>query len=257
MGRLKKNYTILILLLCMVPLHFQALAQNTSSLIQEAQQLYEQNREKESLDRYKEVLERQPNNFQATWRASFLYSRVGNRLDDEEKKENYYFNAMQLAEKAIELDSTNVNSHYALSVAVGRRAQMSNAKQRVAFSRKIVEVSDRGLKIDPNHPGLLHVKGFLYYKIATASTLETAAANYLFGGFPEDVTLAKSIDLLERAVDNRPDYLLYRLDLANAYIANGQTDKAKTLLNSILEKPAQTPDGNNIKQQARELLADL
>ena len=69
---------------------------------------------------------------------------------------------------------------------------MDNAKKRVAFTRKIEEVTDRGLSIDPNHSGILHVKGFLYYKIATASTLETAAANYLFGGFPTDVTLAKS-----------------------------------------------------------------
>jgi len=225
--------------------------------MREAQQLFEQNNEEEALALYKEVLEENPNNFEAVWRASFLNSRVGNRQEDQQTKENYYFNAMRLAERAIQLDSTDVNAHYALGVALGRRAEMSNAKQRVASTRKLDDVTDRGLSIDPSHAGLLHVKGVLYYEISTASTLETTAANMLFGGFPQDVSLEKSIDLLERAVDNRPDYLLYRLDLGKAYAYAERLEEAKEMFNSVLEKPALTPDDNNIKQQAREELAQL
>jgi len=249
--------TALVLILCIFLPHLSINAQQTSELLQEANQLYENAEEQKALSVYKEVLQQEPNNFKATWRASLLYSGVGSRLEDEEKKKNYYFNAMKLAEQAVHIDSANATSQYVLSVALGRRAEMANAKQRVASTRKIERVTDRGLSIDPNHAGLLHVKGYLYYKIATASTLETMAANMLFGGFPEDVTLEKSIDLLQQAVKNRPDYIRYLYDLAMAYKQNGDLTKAKSLLESIRNKPEQTPDDSTIKQHARKELTTL
>jgi len=82
-------------------------------------------------------------------------------------------------------------------------------------------------------------------------------ANYLFGGFPESASLDKAIFLMERAVKNRPDYLLYRFDLAKAYKANRDNEKAIKQLKKVLDLPVVTPDDSSIKEDVRTLINEL
>lgn len=58
-------------------------AQTASSLEQKADLLYDHYQDQQALELYAKVLEDEPQNYQALWRTSFLYSRVGNRFEDK------------------------------------------------------------------------------------------------------------------------------------------------------------------------------
>jgi FimV-like protein len=249
-----KLFLAFLMLLVVIP---TVQGQSTEDLLQEANHLFDAHNEKDALNLFRQVIKQDPENHEALWKGSFLSSRIGNRLDDDAEKKKYFYNAMKWADKAMAVDSTAVNSYYAMGVALGRMALISPAKERVAGSRKIEKVAEQGLEIDPRHAGLNHVLGFLYYRLANASRIETMAANMLFGGLPANASNERAIQYISRAVENRPDYLLYRYDLARAYHANGEDAKARTQLNKVLEMEGYSPDDPEIKSDARKLLVEL
>jgi FimV-like protein len=253
--KLKKNWGIFLFLFLWVGLPAQA--QNVQQILDEANQKFDNHEEADALELYARVIKLQPENHEALWKGSFLSARVGNRLETESEQKKYFYRAMTWAEKALATDSTDVNSYYAMGVALGRMALILPAKERVAGTRKIERIARKGLSIDPDHAGLNHVLGFLYYKLANASNLEKMAAKMLFGGIPKDASNERAITYISKAVDNHSSYLLYHMDLARAYHANGQDSLAREQLNQVISLPGYSPDDPDLKAEAREMMKEL
>lgn len=236
------------------------LAQSNSNVLtveQKADSLYQNYREEEALELYKKILEQEPNNFEALWRSSFLYSRVGNRLENKDQKKQYFNKAIDLAKKSLEVDSAHTQSNFVMSVAMGRKALISGAKDRVAAARDIKKYVDRALKYDSTNAGAWHVLGRWHFKVANLSWIERAAANTLFGGVPDGASNKKAAQSIERAIDLRENYLLYYYDLARVYDKMGKEEMAVSRCKTALAKPVLSSDDKRIKQNCRELIEDL
>ncbi|NGP87024.1 tetratricopeptide repeat protein [Fodinibius halophilus] len=231
--------------------------QPDSSLISKADSLYDSFVEEKGMDAYLKILEQDPDNYKALWRASFLYSRVGNRFDKESEQKEYFNKAISLAERALKVDSTDSQSNFVMSVAKGRKALISGAKARVAASRDIKKYVDRALKYDKNHAGAWHVLGRWHFKVANLSWIERVAANTLFGGIPGDASNEKAADAIEKAISLNKDYVLYYVDLAKVYEEMGREQKAIEYCQTALEKPSITPDDPNLKNECKEIIDDL
>lgn len=224
--------------------------------MERANKLFENYMEKQALEEYQAVLETDPDNYEALWKSGFLFARIGNRFQDEEKKKHYFYKAMEHAQKAMDIDPDNVNSYYSLAVALGRRAIMSKPKQRVAATRKIHRVASNGLDIQGDHAGLLHIMGYMNYRLTNMTKLEKLAANILHGGVP-DGSEGEAVDYLESAVEERPDYILYYHDLAKAYIAYDQKKAALETLEKAVSLPEKTPDDPELKSSCEQMLAQI
>ncbi|WP_138429545.1 tetratricopeptide repeat protein [Fodinibius saliphilus] len=245
-----------IALLFIVPILLFA-QQADSSLIVKADSLYESFNEEKALDSYLKILEQEPEHYEALWRGSFLYSRVGNRLDKKSEKKEYFNKAISLAERALKADSTDSQSNFVMAVAKGRKALISGAKDRVAASRAIKKYADRALKDDENHAGAWHVLGRWHFKVANLSWIERAAANTLFGGIPGDASNEKAAEAIEKAISLNEDYILYYLDLAKVYEEMGREQDAIDKCNVALKKPLLTPDDSKLKNECKDLVEDL
>lgn len=231
-------------------------AQQASSIEQRADSLYDAFEEKKALDLYQKILDSNPNNYQALWRASFLYSRVGNRLEKEKEQREYFNRAIKLADRALEIDSTDAESNFVKAVAMGRKALISGARERVAASRAIKKYADRAIKYDSTHAGAWHVLGRWHHKVDNLSWIERAAANALFGGVPE-ASSKKAVEALEKAISLNGDYILYYLDLAKVYRGLGREEEAISTCKTALQKPLLTPDDEKLNKECRELIDDL
>lgn len=246
-----------VLAVCMM---FPLLAFGQDSLPdleQKADSLYALNEDESALEYYEEILENNPDNFQALWRTSFLYSRIGDRFDDEENQEEYFNQAIKWAEKALEADSAHSQSNYVMSVAMGRKALISGARDRVAASREIKKYADRAIQYDSTNAGAWHVLGRWHLKVANLGWVEKAAANTLFGGLPGDASTDRAAKLFEKAISLNDERLLYRYDLARAYEELDQEEKAIAACEKVEEMPVMTPDDDQIKRDCRELSEDL
>lgn len=224
---------------------------------QRADSLYESFQEEEALKLYRNILEEEPENYKALWRGSFLYSRVGNRLNDQDDQKEYFNHGIDLAERALEVDSTDAQSHFVMSVAMGRKALISGARDRVAASRSIKKHVDKALEYDENHAGAWHVLGRWHFKVANLSWVERAAANTLFGGIPGDASNQKAADAIQTAIDFNDNNILYYYDLAKVYEEMGQDQQAIETCEKAVTLESRTPDDPMLKEQCRKLIYDL
>lgn len=231
--------------------------QGQSALEQRADSLYETYEEKQALELYNQILQENPDDYEALWRSSFLYSRIGNRLEDEDDQEEYYNKGIDLAERALKIDSTDTQSNFVMAVAMGRKALISGARDRVAASRDIKKFADRALQYDSTHAGAWHVLGRWNFKIANLSWLERTAANTLFGGIPGDASNDKAAEYIKKAIELNDNSVLYYYDLAKIYEEMGREEQAVSACQRSQDVPNLTPDDEQIKQDCRELIENL
>lgn len=253
---MKRSVLFLVAFVFVVQLELSAQQVNQDSLLVKADSLYDNFVEKEALEAYKLLLQQDSLNYEALWRSSFLYSRIGNRQQEKETQREYFNQAKSLVEKALEVDSTDAQSHYVMSVAMGRMALISGARDRVAASREIKRHVDRALAFDSTHAGAWHVLGRWHFKVANLSFVERLAANTLFGGIPGDASNNKAAEAIERAIELNDDYVLYYHDLAMVYDEMGNKQKAIQACQSALKKENLTPDDSGLKKECREWIEE-
>lgn len=254
--KLNNIFTYLVIVFLALPLITFG-QQDLSESEEKADSLYDAYQEEKALELYRDILDENPESYTALWRASFLYSRVGNRFDDEDDQKDYFNRAIELAEKALEVDSTDVQSNFVMAVAMGRKALISGARDRVAASRDIKRYADKALEYDENHAGAWHVLGRWHFKVANLSWIERTAANTLFGGIPGDATNQKAADAIQQAIDLNDNNILYYYDLANVYREMGNDQQAVAVCENAVELDSRTPDDPMLKEKCRKLIFDL
>lgn len=248
--------TFFTLAAALLPAHLIAQTAESKALELKADSLYSAFEEKEALKLYEQILEERPDNYKALWRSSFLYARIGNRLEGEDRKEQYFRKARDLAERALEVGSTDAWSHFTMAVAMGRIALISGARDRVAASRAIKQHVERALAIDSTHAGAWHVLGLWNYNVANLNFIERTAANTLFGGIPGNASNRKAAEAVEKAIRYNDRYVLYYHDLAMIYDEMGEKEKAIQACETALEKETISPDDPQLKKECRKWLED-
>lgn len=234
-----------------------SLGQEGSQVEHQADSLYEQHDEEEALELYERILEQDSTNYKALWRTSFLYSRIGNRLENEDDQRAYFDQAIDLAEQAVSVDSMDSQSNFVMSVAMGRKALISGAKDRVAASRAIKKYVGRAIEYDSTNAGAWHVLGRWHLKVANLSWVERLAANTLFGGLPGDASNEKAVESIEKAIDLNDQYILYYYDLAQAYKESGRDKQAIEICQQAIGLPLLTLDDSELKEKCRKLIQDI
>lgn len=253
------NNSILLFLVAFIfgfQCNLLAQPESQDSIYTKADSLYEVYEEKEALKAYENILEDEPENYKALWRTSFLYSRIGYRKDRQEQQQEYYNKAISLAERALQKDSTDVYSNFVMSVAMGRKALIASARNRVAAARDIKKYVDRALAYDSTHAGSWHVLGRWHFKVANLNFVERLAANTLFGGIPGDASNEKAVNAIERAAELKEQYVLYYHDLAMVYDEMGEQEEAIEACQMALKRETLTPDDPKLKEECRNWIKD-
>lgn len=244
-------------LLCLLLLTTVAFGQTVDELMASGIKLQNANNESLALVKYKKVLELDKNNYEALHRASLLYSRVGHRMAEKEKKSEYFRKAKDLAQRAIEQNPTDAEGYFVMSVAMGRIALIAGSKERVAASTDIKKNAETALRYNKNHAGAWHILGRWNIKVANLNFAERAAANVLFGGLPEGASNENAIKCYKNALTYKPNYILYMYDLAGAYNYAKQTDKCKETLDKMLKLKPKTQDDRAILEEAEMMRSEM
>jgi tetratricopeptide (TPR) repeat protein len=231
-------------------------AQTVDEMIDEAKQLEKQMKEVEALDKYKEVLKIKPDQLSALTAASELCSREGNRQKSKEDKSRYFNDAKSYAASALAQDANNADANYAMSVAMGRIALISGAKDKVAASKEVQKYAQLALKFNPNYAKAFHVLGKWNYEVANLSAFEKTAAKVLFGGVPEG-TLQEAINNYEKCRKLEPSFILNYYDLAKAYKQDEQQEKTIEVLKKAISLRSIYQDDASIKADCKKMLEGL
>jgi tetratricopeptide (TPR) repeat protein len=228
-------------------------AQSVNLLIKQADSLEAALNETAAYNKFREALRTDPGNYYSLWKCSELCSRIGFRQPTKEKKADYYNAGRIYAETAIKVKPDAADGYYALSLAMGRRAQMESGNDRIKAVRQIKNNAEKALKINPDHGRAWHVLGKWHYEVSNLNGVEKAALKIFYGGLPK-ASLKQAIAAYEKSIAFEPVFALNNLELAKACYKDGQKERAIALLKAIPAMPAKTEDDNHIKTEGKTLL---
>ncbi|CAN5614350.1 hypothetical protein BH11BAC1_BH11BAC1_23900 [soil metagenome] len=251
---MKKIVYILLLFSCAVS------AQDQEDQFAAALKLKKENKLEESLVAFQQLMKADSGRIEYLYNASFLYSKLGNRQQEETARQNYFGKAEYLAKKAIAVDPNNAEGHYTYALALGRMNENASSKQKIANAKLIRSECEIGIKLNPKHSGLYHILGRWHRTIAGFNFVEKGMINAFFGGVPEGGSYADAIACFSKAVLLEPGYLLHKFELAQTYYERGEGDDyilCKIWCKKVLEMSPLDEDDKLTLGKARALLSKV
>jgi len=212
--------------------------------------------DRKALETYEKILQLEPKNYEALWRASRALSNIAWHMptkDSEGKKQvlAVYSKALDYAEKAIASNPNGSMGYTQRAVVNGRIALFKGVWESIDLVKKVKADCEKALALDPNDNLAWYVFGRTHMKAAEKP--------YLFR-LPLGLGWANMKDAikdLETAVHLRPNFIMYRLDLARAYIEEDEYAKAREQLQIIPSLPTLNEDDGQYRQEAARLLKEI
>jgi tetratricopeptide (TPR) repeat protein len=236
----------------------QSATDRIDELLRKAEQQMDEMEESGSLETYLEVLEIDPEHYDALWNTSLLHTTIGFRYNDANDQKEYFERAIEFAEKSLQHHPDKGHSYYVMAVAKGRMADVAGIRRRIELGHEVEEYIDKALGLMPEHAPSSHLYGVWQSEVANVSRAERMAARFISGGLP-DGSDEKAEMYLSKAIEMDPESIIIRMDLARHYERSGQDEKAIATLEELLETDLQpqTKDDPGHLDDARKLLNDL
>ncbi|MEX2403671.1 MAG: hypothetical protein WD625_06025 [Balneolales bacterium] len=248
--------TIIALLLCLTSIETMAHGQDDIDiLIQKAETYFLDQKNREALDMYLSVLDIDATNYEALHNTSLLYNMEGFQFDDEDERMKYYKLAESYAERALEHHPDKDESHYVYSIALGRIADKSSARNRVKAAKAIKEHGEKALELNPEHAGAWHLLAVWHHNAANLNFAERTAVR-LLGGLP-DASNEKAEEAFNKAIALDDETIIFYRDFARFYDEVGKKQKAEQMLNKVVTLEPKVEGDEKILEESREMLSSI
>ncbi len=247
------KYLFLLSIFC----SYTLFAQNTSTLIQQAEQMERQLKEVDASNLYQAVLLQDPRNVQALCKLAELQSILGEKATDKKAKQLYFETSYSFAKRAWLADSNCVETNYVMAMASGKMTDFeSDNKKVVGYVRDIKDYAERAIKINPNYGKAQYVLGKWHYEMYILSGFKKAAVKLMYGGLPSgdpDIAIA----CMEKCRTLEPYFVSNYLDLGRAYKEVRKPTQAIDVLTKLQKLPNRNSADPLLKATGATLLATL
>ena len=183
-----------------------------------------------------EAIKADPKSYEALWKATREAVDVGEYNSDDKERERLYSAAELYARRAVEANSADVEGHAQLARALGRKALSLGKKDQVKYAGDVRSNALDALKINPKHPGALHVMGKWNYEVLRLSGITRFMAKTFLGGKVFDsANWDDAQKFMEESTEIDPGRLVHHLDLARVYAARGNKEKAYEQYEAVIK----------------------
>lgn len=238
-----------------------ASAQTVEKLIAEGDELAEkQHKNEAALEKFLQAEKLQPNSWEAIWRISRSYVDIAEHMPDKTKEEKEaqeakYKLAFDYAEKAVKLAPNKSVVYLRRAIANGRIALFKGVFSVAGIVNDVKKDLDKAIQLNNSGDMILatshYVLGRTHAKLAEKSSIVRWPLGLGWGN------LETAIAEYKKAISLRGDYKMFHLDLAKAYVEDGEEEKAKAELKRLLTFPKSDEDDDKFDAEAKELLKDL
>jgi len=210
-----------------------------------------------ALHHYEEAIKLEPKSYDALWKASREAVDVGEYAPPAERDADYTL-AEQYARRAVEANAGDAEGHFNLARALGRRALSLGKRDRVKYAGDVRTHSLEALKLNPKHPGALHVMGMWNYNVMSLSGMTRFMAKTFLGGKVFDsANWDDAQRYMEESVATDPGRLVHHLDLARVYVARGDKTKAAEQYELVIKGPRTEYNDRHYQAEAEAELRGL
>jgi tetratricopeptide (TPR) repeat protein len=225
--------------------------------ISEANDLYLDHRVMESLQLFEDVVDEFGEIYEALWGAARAAIAQGLLSRGREIQNQWYKIGESYARRATEVEPENIVGLYWLLTAKGLRAARSGGREASALGGEVYELAHQLLEMDSLHAGAYHALGVLNYRVRRLSWMERfVARNFLGADVMNSTSWEDAERYLLRAVELRPEYILFHLDLGRMYLHRDRKDEARSHLERVLELPVLEPPDLRFQAIAERRLAE-
>jgi tetratricopeptide (TPR) repeat protein len=211
-----------------------------------------------ALTHYEQALAADARNFDALWKASRSAVDIGSYSPDDAKRSALFARAEQYARRAIALNPTSPEGHFALARALGKTALAQSVRARVKYATSIRSEALECLKYDPTYAGCLHVMGMWNAEVMRLSGLtRMIAKNFLGGQVFGSASWASAVSYMQKSVAADPDRIVHHLDLGGIYRDTGDRGRARSEFETVLRLPVTDVNDPHYKDEAKAALESL
>lgn len=209
-----------------------------------------------AIEAFEAALAIEPNNYEALWRLSRSLVDFGEHLPagtDQEKAKQLqtYEKSLEYANKAIAANATGCMGYTRRAIANGRIALFKGVWESPGLVKQTKADCEKAIALDPNDATAYYVLGRTHMKV----TEKPRIVRWPLGlGW---ANLDESVKNYEKSIALRPDFSMYRLDCARAYIELDEYAKARTHLTAIATLPTKDEDDGQFRKEAQELLETI
>ena len=208
-----------------------------------------------ALEVFREAAEARPED-------AFIQQKIAQQLSDASFLEpdilvrhRLISEALQYAQRAVELDPNSAVARLSLSVLYGKLSVESGVRTKIKYARLIRQNAETALELEPDYAWACHVLGRWHVEISQLGMTRRAIINLVFGGLPE-ASLAEGIRMLEEAVRLDGDDVGHRVELGFAYQLAERNEQARFCWEQALALPSTRIYDPAAKQRATLALAE-
>lgn len=211
-----------------------------------------------ALAHYEQAVAADPRNFDALWKASRSAVDIGSYSPDKAKNSALFARAEQYARRAIALNATSAEGHFALARVLGKTALSQSARARVKYATTIRSEALECLTYNAAFAGCLHVMGMWNAEVMRLNGItRMVAKNFLGGQVFASASWANAVSYMQKSVAADPERIVHHLDLGGVYKDTGDNSRAKAEFETALRLPVTDVNDRHYKDEAKAALGSL
>ncbi len=235
-------------------------SQTAIEMIQQGDKYNTEFKHKEALETYKEADRLDPGNWDILWRISRAIVDIANKMpegtdEQKEKKYDMYKESFVFADSAVKLADDQSVTYLRRAIVNGRIALFEGVFSAIGTVNDVKDDSERAIEINN---GGNYIQALSHYVLARAHAKVCEKAYILrlpLGLGWGDMGVA--IREYQNAIKLKPNYRMFYLDLAKAYIEEDEYELAKENLLKVEKAPFVLEDDDEYLKEAKQLLVEV
>lgn len=209
-----------------------------------------------AMDAYQKADKLSPDNWEVKWRLSRVYVYAAEQMPDEtgDQKDAQlaeYQKAYDFADKAVKLAPDKSITYLRRGIANGKIALFKGVFSVASVVNSVRDDCEKAINLGN---GGNYTQALAHYVLARTNAKVSekwAPARAILGLGWADID--KAIDEYNIAIKLYPNFRMFYLDLAKAYIREDEYEKAKEMLKNVIASPKRDLNDDSVLAEAMEL----
>lgn len=225
------------------------------SVLQNADQLFDQNHYQEALDVLDKYFDKSLPDIQ--WRqarAMYSYSKT---IQSKEERDKMVRDSYNLIVDALKKDEKNFAIHKWMAIIMDANAELDGIRARLQQIETVKHHMNRAVELNPDDPTSWYLLGAFEFNMAELSWIQRKIVSTLFAT-PPNGDYAKALEYFQRAESKKSGfYSTNWLMMGKCYIALKDNESGKRYLEKAANCTVLSEDDRKCKQEAETLLKKM
>lgn len=255
----KTNFLFVSIFIFLLPVFISS--QSVEELIKQGDQFAEEKFDNQkALDKYFQADKVSPKNWEVLWRISRAYVDITEHMpsstdDQKDAQLAKYQTALDYADRAIKLAPDKSVTYLRRAIANGRIALFKGVFSVIGIVNSVKADLEKAIKLGNGGNEIQatahYVLGRTHAKVCEKAYLIRLPLGLGWG----DTDIAEKE--FKKAIELRPNYRMFYMDLAKFYIDDDEYDKAKECLTKLEKSPKQDEDDDKLLSETKSLMNQI